>query len=160
MKKLCVILCLLVSSVFGADKLRPLADAVAAMENKGGEPDLSEMAYVGSRCAALYICVGDYLIEAAREEKDKKYGEAFKARAEIFWKISTDINTKLKMSPENILAQAKLFVDYYSKEMADNKRLNNIAITEFITADLDQAKKVFPLFDSIVKEAAKAEAGK
>lgn len=82
------------------------------------------------------------------------FGQTFKERAAVFWEISTDINVRLKMSQENILKQAKLFVDHYSQEMADSKRLNNSAITEFIAADLEQAKLVFPLFDLIAKQKA------
>lgn len=155
MKKLCLLLIIATTTLLGADKIRPLSDAVSAMDGKSGEMDFSEVAYVGSRCAALYICVGDYIVEGAREEADKKYGELFKKRAEVFWKVATVLSAKLKMSPENVEKRVKMFIDHYSKEMAENKRLNNIAITELITADLDQAKKVFPMFDMLAQEIEK-----
>lgn len=150
MKKLLVLLLLPVVAM-AADKLTPLRESVDRLASKNGEPDLTELAYVGIRSAALYTEVVSYFQEGARNSDDKKAVEPLKAKAVTFYTVGLAVSIRTGKSAENVEKQMKMLLAYYSEEMRSGKLLNNNAITEIMQADMKAAGDVFPLFQQFLE---------
>ena len=128
--------------------LAPLSESVARLQMPNGEFDESEVAYVGTRCAALYTALSTYLDQGARNDDDRKSAHGFATRANIFLEVGIVIGATTGRTPDNIVKQHTAILSQYVGEIVSGKQVNNNAFTSFISADLEAAKKAFPVFEA------------
>ena len=79
--------------------LTPLEQTMALRLNWGDEA--SEVAYVGSRCSALYSAVGTYFISNGTTAKDKLDGEDLRTRSNVLGFASVIFGKLSKLEQED-----------------------------------------------------------
>jgi hypothetical protein len=114
---------------------RPL-DKVMADRAKWDD-DIGEVAYVGSRCSALFLTVGNYFISNGTKPSDKLSGEDLRSRSRVIMSASVVLGRLSKLEEQDTLNRVKVFLGLYAKKMADNKLLLNNALETPIEDDLN-----------------------
>lgn len=133
-------------------KLEPLRKYVDEI-TKNGNSDVSQLAYVGTRCAALFTALSGYVNENPRDDKDRELAEKLLARALPYFQVSMFLNmTANKMSQDAADTQMKLLIGRYSALMGESKQLNNEIMSPFVLAEMDAANYVRPLFEKAAAE--------
>ena len=124
-------LLLLYAPFCAVSQLTPLSKWDA--EKKNWQSDVSEVAYVATRCASNFDIVGHYFIDRGINAKQKTDGEAFKVFADKFMSIGYKTSKLTNMDNNAILERYKSFLDINTKLAADNKKLhNNIFMGTFL----------------------------
>lgn len=114
--------------------LTPLEQTMALRLNWGDEA--SEVAYVGSRCSALYSAVGTYFISNGTTAKDKLDGEDLRTRSNVLGFASVIFGKLSKLEQEDTQKRIKVIFTLYLKKMAASKMLLNNALETPIAEDL------------------------
>lgn len=114
--------------------LTPLEQTMALRLNWGDEA--SEVAYVGSRCSALYSAVGTYFISNGTTQRDKIDGEDLRTRSNIMGFASVIFGKLAKLEQEDTQNRIKVIFTLYLKKMAASKMLLNNALETPIAEDL------------------------
>ena len=114
--------------------LTPLEQTMALRLNWGDEA--SEVAYVGSRCSALYSAVGTYFISNGTTAKDKLDGEDLRTRSNVLGFASVIFGKLSKLEQEDTQNRIKVIFTLYLKKMAASKMLLNNALETPIAEDL------------------------
>ena len=100
------------------------------------EDEASEVAYVGSRCSALYSAVGTYFISNGTTAKDKLDGEDLRTRSNVLGFASVIFGKLSKLEQEDTQKRIKVIFTLYLKKMAASKMLLNNALETPIAEDL------------------------
>jgi hypothetical protein len=114
--------------------LTPLEQTMALRLNWGDEA--SEVAYVGSRCSALYSAVGTYFISNGTTQRDKIDGEDLRTRSNVMGFASVIFGKLAKLEQEDTQNRIKVIFTLYLKKMAASKMLLNNALETPIAEDL------------------------
>ena len=114
--------------------LAPLEQTMALRLNWGDEA--AEVAYVGSRCSALYSAVGTYFISNGTTAKDKLDGEDLRTRSNVLGFASVIFGKLSKLEQEDTQKRIKVIFTLYLKKMAASKMLLNNALETPIAEDL------------------------
>ena len=114
--------------------LTPLEQTMALRLNWGDEA--AEVAYVGSRCSALYSAVGTYFISNGTTAKDKLDGEDLRTRSNVLGFASVIFGKLSKLEQEDTQKRIKVIFTLYLKKMAASKMLLNNALETPIAEDL------------------------
>jgi len=113
---------------------RPLNKIMA--ERAKWDDDIGEVAYVGSRCSALFLAVGTYFISNGTKPSDKLSGEDLRSRSSVIMLASIILGKLSKLEEQDTQNRVKVFLELYTKKMADNKLLLNNALETPIVDDL------------------------
>ena len=92
------------------------------------DDDIGEVAYVGSRCSALFLTVGGYFISNGTKPSDKLNGEDLRSRSSVIMMASIILGKLSKLEEQDTQNRIKVFLELYTKKMADNKLLLNSAL--------------------------------
>ena len=136
--------------------LVPLRPKLGELSKTNG--DISEVAYVATRCTALYASVAFYLEDNNKNKNPEveKNKLRFQSESVAFLKASKILEVLvLHKSEENLKKQQKLFIELYSDEVARGKLLNNNAITPAIQEDLKCCDSVLSAFIALTENIGK-----
>ena len=140
----------LISTGYAQINIEPLPQVISRLSKTN--PDLSEMAYIGLRCGALYNMIAGYL-EANGSPSDASTVSSMKKGAQEFNLVGIALNsTANKMSKEAMLQQGKSLSSHYGRLMSDGKRMNNNALTSTVMTDLAACKSELTAYSTIAKE--------
>lgn len=122
--------------------LDPVSSAVSRIKQsqEQNKIDTTEIAYVGTRCGALYGALAAYF-ESNGNASDAEAISNFRRQGDAFIKVALTLNLGAnRMTTEAITEQATTISKYYFVTMSDGKRLNNNVFTPYIQADLAACK--------------------
>lgn len=114
--------------------LQPLNQIMGQRPNWDNE--IGEVAYVGSRCSALFFAVGSYFISNGTSPSDKNNGEDLRSRASVLMFASIILGKLSKLEEQDTQNRIKVFLELYTKNMANNKLVLNNALETPIADDL------------------------
>lgn len=141
----------IISATFAQASIEPLSRVVSRINRT--TPDPSEIAYLGTRCGALYNMIAGYF-ESNGTAADTPTVNTMKRGAEDFNFVGLTLNVTVnKMSDEAILNQGKSLSEYYAKLMSEGKRMNNNALTPVVLADFSVCKNELSGFSDAAKRA-------
>ncbi len=148
-KKILVSLIGLISiTAIAAEDLMPLTQYLTARKDWGN--DTSEVAYVGTRCHALYFLVGTYFEESTAKTEDVKQGKKLSAESRLFANPSLTLSVLVNnMSKEAYASRYKAFLEIYTEKMKTNKRLQNNVFADYIYDDMKVCNSLLPSFKKI-----------
>ena len=141
------------STVSDLVPLRPKLEEI-----KKTNADTSEVAYVATRCTALYAAMAFYLEDNNKDKKPEieKSMLRFQNDSVTFLKVSKFLELLLlNKSEETLKKQQKLFLDIYSDEIAKGKLLNNNAITPAIEEDVKCCNSVLSAYQDLLENIGK-----
>lgn len=127
-------------------------------EIKKPDADTSEVAYVATRCTALYAAMAFYLEDNNKDKKSEieKTMLRFQNDSVTFLKVSKILELLLlNKSEETLKKQQKLLIDIYSDEIAKGKLLNNNAVTPAIEEDLKCCNSVLSAYQELLENIGK-----
>jgi hypothetical protein len=137
---------------------RPLNKIMA--ERAKWDDDIGEVAYVGSRCSALFLIVGGYFISNGTKPSDKLSGEDLRSRSSVIMSASIILGKLSKLEVQDTQNRIKVFLELYTKKMADNKLLLNNALETPIVDDLKFCNqyehnyiKVYQMYENEVEKS-------
>jgi hypothetical protein len=114
--------------------LSPLNLIMAQRSN--WDDDIGEVAFVGSRCSALFFAVGSYFVSNGTTPSDKKSGEDLRQRSSVLMFASVILGKLSKLEEQDTHNRIKVFLGLYMKNMANNKLLLNNALDTPVAEDL------------------------
>lgn len=97
--------------------------------------DSSEVAYVASRCGALYSPIGSVFSENGRTNKDKESGEDLIGRGMQLSLFGLQMARDKGWSTEKIMERHKGIAEVYFKIIATNRTVHNNMFHGFIKDD-------------------------
>lgn len=146
MKNLMYLVLLILSLPAESATLIPLENYI--QERSKWHEDISELAYIGTRCDCLYTAIGIWAVENGREQT-KSYGKKLLESADIFRGVSTALSFEVNMNQSSIEKRFEEIMTIYSKAVVENKKLNNNVFDGFVGKDMEVCKKNLPLYQGI-----------
>ncbi|MBI3886024.1 MAG: hypothetical protein HY302_09890 [Opitutae bacterium] len=138
--------------------LRPLEPIVSEL-TKSEKPDVSELAYVSARGAALFTALSSYVDSNAAGERDKKLANDLLREALPFFQVAVLMGLEAKKTKEATESQIKILIEAYSQMMIRSKQLNNEIASPAVTKDLAALKLIEPVVQTIAAEIEKQTSG-
>lgn len=112
------------------------------------DPNLSDVAYVGTRAGALFSTVAEFVRRG--NDSDKKLAEEIKKKAIVFLHVGRVLHTGVNGGTEEGFARRyKLLLERYTKMMAESKTLNNSIASQQVRSDTNAANSVFPAYQQL-----------
>ena len=146
MKNLMYLVLLILSLPAESATLIPLENYV--LERPRWQEDISELAYIGTRCDCLYTVIGNWAVENGRA-KTKSYGKELLSTSEIFRNVSTSLSVATNMNQTSIEKRFEEIINIYVNTVVDNKRLNNNVFEGYVGKDIEFCKKSLPSYKAI-----------
>jgi len=135
--------------VYAQQNVEPLSNILARINPNKLDP--SELAYIGTRCGALYNVTATYF-ETNGSAKDNATVKQLREQARDFMAVSLALNTNVnKMSEEAIVNQARSLSEHYFRLMSDGKRLNNNAFTPALVADMTSCRNELTSYTDLTR---------
>jgi hypothetical protein len=100
------------------------------------DDDVSEVAYVGTRCAAVFFSVSGYLKANATQPSDTASGTDLFARTETIYFAASILSRLASMNEDTFKKRFNTLIDQYIQSINKNKRLLNNALHTPIEEDL------------------------
>ena len=110
--------------------------------------DISELAYIGTRCDCLYTVIGSWAVENGRAQT-KLYGKELLATSEIFRNVSTRLSMAANMNQTFIQKRFKEITNIYANTVVENKSVNNFLFEGYVGNDIMFCKRNLPLYKAI-----------
>lgn len=130
--------------LFAVGQLNSLS--TMADEKTNWQNDVSEIAYVATRCASNFDIVGHYFIDRGISAKQKSDGEIFKSYADKFMSIGYKASKLSNMDNKAVLDRYKAFLDINTKVATENKKLHNNIFMGVFLDDFEFCKKNYQYF--------------
>jgi hypothetical protein len=118
-------------------------------EKKNWQSDVSEIAYVATRCASNFDIVGNYFIDRGINAKQKADGEAFKTYADKYMSIGYKTSKLTNMDNKAILERYKSFLDINLKFATENKKLHNNIFMGIFLEDFEFCRNNYQYFKGL-----------
>jgi len=147
---LCFLITLVISLPTYAQKtVEPLSSVLSRINLNKLEP--SEIAYIGTRCSALYTILANFL-EINGELKNMPPAKEFKSQARDFLAVSLATKKSAEdVSQNEITNQFKAFVEYYVGLLAEIKSPNN-SVGQGISADIGACRDQTASYSAIAQK--------
>lgn len=129
------------------------------INNPNWASDISEVAYIGTRCACLYGVLGEYLIENNAKGETLLRGKAWKEKSVRLGLFGYELSKTTGMSNSANNSRQKDLIESYAEKIKQNKRLNNNAFSDEILYDTKFCNKAVELFEDAANKAAGERAG-
>jgi hypothetical protein len=118
-------------------------------EKKNWQSDVSEVAYVATRCASNFDIVGHYFIDRGINAKQKADGEAFKGFADRFMSIGYKTSKLTNMDNKAILERYQSFLEINTKLASENKKLHNNIFMGMFLQDFEFCQNNYQYFKGL-----------
>jgi hypothetical protein len=140
-----IILSSFLSQALAATQLDPVSVAIDRLKNN--PPDPIDFSYIGIRCAALNMMIGEvFEYQGDGSVETKKSVKLYKDDGEAFNKVGIYMGYVGKQDDKYMMKQFEYFVHIYGDEAAENQKLNNRFWTPFLLSELKSCESVKPLF--------------
>jgi hypothetical protein len=114
--------------------------------------DISEVAYVSTRCGCNFDLVGNYFVEKGTNAEQRNSGENYKMLANKYMSVALKTSKITNMDEKAIFDRYKSFLNVYVSETAENKKIHNSIFVGFFLIDFDFCVKHFPFIQEIDKK--------
>ena len=114
--------------------------------------DLTEVVYVGGRCASINHTLGFYISQEGNKPEDVALGKKFIVAGNTFATVSLEVGGNLGMSGQFIYDRHEALTKVYVQKLAENKKMHNqIFVGDFAT-DFKFCVAQHALFKSIADD--------
>jgi hypothetical protein len=128
--------------------LEPLKEWAEKRQKWSGDP--SELAYVATRCGALYSPIGNVFSTLGKNDEDKVRGSDFQARGLQLTMFGHKLAQDQGWDTKNLLERHKTIMEAYYKIVGSNRTIHNNMFYGFIEDDLRFCIE----FEKIIRSAA------
>ena len=137
-------------------KMLPLSEIVSEQDpNKfvlkisAASPDMSELPFIGERCAMLYMVLAAYY-EQTGDSEIAESAKELKTRANTFLNVSVNLDMNYNKKSKKFLdEQLVVFRENYVNSLIDSKKLNNTIQSTLIVDDSKFAANFYPIFEAL-----------
>ena len=165
MKSLIIAIAVSISPVLAQAEERNLSPLNQTMAQRSNwDDDIGEVAYVGSRCSALFFAVGSYFVSNGTTPSDKKSGENLRQRSSVMMFASVILGKLSKLEEQDTHNRIKVFIELYIKNMSNNKFILNNALDTPVAEDLKFCNqhehnyvRVSQMYDSELEKAKRTK---
>ena len=119
--------------------------------NRKWQADISEVAYISTRCASNFDLVGNYFVEKGTNDQQRSNGKTYTQYANKYMSVSLKTSKISNMDEKAILDRYKSFLDIYLAQVAENKRIHNNIFMGIFLDDFDFCGKHYPFIQEIDK---------
>ena len=119
--------------------------------NRRWRSDISEVAYISTRCASNFDLVGNYFVEKGVNEKQRASGNTYKQYADKYISVALKTSKITNMDEKAVMDRYKSFLDFYLVQITENKKIHNNIFMGIFLDDFDFCGKHFPFTQEIDK---------